>query len=65
MGYNYFRVNGAKAIAEALKVNKSLTTICNPVWIDFWDNVICADGAEAIAEALKVNKSLTTIGKPV
>lgn len=43
---------GAKAIAEALKVNLSLKEL----WIS--ENKICAEGVKAIAEALKINYSL-------
>ena len=46
---------GAKAIAEALKVNPVLTTL----WLGA--NSIGADGAKAIAEALKVNPVLTKL----
>jgi len=46
---------GAAALAEALKVNKSLTTL------DFSQNSIGDAGAAAIAEALNMNKSLTTL----
>ena len=44
--------DGAKAIAEALKVNPVLTTL------DLWNNSIGPEGAMAIAEALKVNPLL-------
>ena len=40
---------GAKAIAEALKVNATLTKL------ELWANRIGHDGAKAIAEALKFN----------
>ena len=46
--------DGAKAIAEALKVNPVLTTL------DLHNNLIGAEGAKAIAEALKVNPLLKT-----
>ena len=46
---------GAKAIADALKSNTSLTTI------DLRGNNIGDEGAKAIAEALKGNTSLTSI----
>jgi len=46
---------GAAAIAEALKVNKSLTAL------DLWDNNFSDAGAAALAEALKVNKSLAVL----
>ena len=47
--------DGAKAIAEALKVNPVLTFL-NLRWNDIGDN-----GARAIAEALKVNAVLTKL----
>ena len=46
---------GAKYVAEALKVNTSLTEI------DLGWNNIDAEGAKYVAEALKVNTSLTEI----
>jgi hypothetical protein len=46
---------GAKAIAEALKVNVVVTTV------DLGDNSIRVEGAIAIAEALKVNAVLTKL----
>ena len=46
---------GAKQIAEALKVNKSLATL------DLRNTQIGDSGAKEIAEALKVNKYLTTL----
>ena len=48
-------VEGAKAIAEALKVNAVLTVLNLPV------NWIGDEGAKAIAEALKVNAVLTDL----
>ena len=45
---------GAKAIAEALKVNPVLTIL------DLGGNRFGVDGAKAIAEALKVNPVLKT-----
>ena len=50
---NYIEDDGAKAIAEALKVNPVLTNL------DLRLNSIGDDGAKAIAEALKVNPVLT------
>ena len=47
--------NGAKAIAEALKVNTVLTEL------HLSENSIGDDGAKAIAEALKDNTVLTTL----
>ena len=46
---------GAKYLAEALKVNTYLKKI------DLWDNNIGNEGAKYIAEALKVNTSLKEI----
>jgi Ran GTPase-activating protein (RanGAP) involved in mRNA processing and transport len=46
---------GALAIAEALKLNSSLTTL------DLGYNEIGIEGAFAIAEGLKVNSSLSTL----
>jgi hypothetical protein len=55
LDYNNIGAEGAKYVAEALKVNTSLTEIC----LD--DNEIGAEGAKYVAEALKVNTSLTEI----
>ena len=55
LGSNPIGNNGAKAIAEALKVNTVLTQL----WLN--DNKIGDNGAKAIAEALKVNTVLTTL----
>ena len=49
MQINSIGDDGAKAIAEALKVNPVLTVL------DLHYNNIGVDGAKAIAEALKVN----------
>jgi hypothetical protein len=43
------------ALADALKVNKSVTKI------NLEDNEIGAEGAAALTDALKVNKSVTSI----
>jgi Ran GTPase-activating protein (RanGAP) involved in mRNA processing and transport len=48
-------IGGVKAIAEALKVKTSLTSL------DLGFNNIGDDGAKVIAEALKVNTSLTSL----
>eukprot|EP00943_MAST-04B_sp_MAST-4B-sp1_P008599 g8599.t1 len=48
-------VKGAKAVAEALKVNTSVTEI----YLE--NNNVGVEGAKAIAEALKVSTSLTEI----
>ena len=55
LGSNPIGNNGAKAIAEALKVNTVLTQL----WLN--DNKIGDNGAKAIAEALKVNTVLTNL----
>ena len=52
---NSIKVDGAKAIAEALKVNPVLTILY------LFDNYIADEGAKAIAEALKVNPVLTKL----
>jgi len=46
---------GAKQLADALKINKSITTIYLSI------NNIGDDGAKSLADALKINKSITTI----
>ncbi|KOO26799.1 hypothetical protein Ctob_001341, partial [Chrysochromulina tobinii] len=53
--HNNIGDEGAKAIAEALKVNAVMTTLNLRV------NNIGVEGAKAIAEALKVNAVLTTL----
>ncbi len=53
--FNSIGDDGAKAIAEALKVNAVLTKL----ELDF--NSFGDDGAKAIAEALKVNAVLTKL----
>ena len=57
MSHNYnIGVDGAKAIADALKVNPVLTKL------DLSNNYsIGPEGAKAIAEALKVNAVLTKL----
>ncbi|CAF1343382.1 unnamed protein product, partial [Didymodactylos carnosus] len=55
IGYNNISSEGAKAIAEALKTNQTLTTLY------MYDNKISDGGAKAIAEALKTNQTLTTL----
>ena len=55
LGSNSIGDEGAKAIAEALKVNTVMTEL-NLSW-----NLIGVDGAKAIAEALKVNTAVTTL----
>ena len=49
LGFNSIGVEGAIAIAEALKVKTVLTELV------LYDNSIGDEGAKAIAEALKVN----------
>ncbi|KAG0341474.1 hypothetical protein BG000_008974, partial [Podila horticola] len=46
---------GAQALAEALKINLTLTTL------NFWNNSIGDNGARALAKALKTNSTLTTL----
>jgi Leucine Rich repeat len=46
---------GAKALAEVLKVNKSITEI------NIGENQIGDEGARALADAIKVNRTLTKI----
>jgi hypothetical protein len=48
---NSIGAGGAKAVAEALKVNSTLQTIY------LYSNIIGDEGAKAIAEALKVNSN--------
>ena len=55
LGYDDIGAEGAKYVAEALKVNTSLTEI------RLYSNNIGAEGAKYVAEALKVNTSLTEI----
>merc|ERR1712137_952357 len=47
--------DGARALAGALELNTSVTTL------DLWDNNIGADGARALAGALERNTSVTTL----
>ena len=54
-GYGTYTAEGINAIAEALKLNGSLTSL------DVGDNEIGAEGAEAIAETLKLNGSLKEV----
>ena len=52
---NEIGAQGAAALAKALEVNASITTI------DVASNKIGADGAAALAKALEVNASITNI----
>ena len=52
---NELRAEGARAIADALKLNGSLTSL------NVGNNKIDAKDAEAIAEALKLNGSLKSV----
>src|ERR1700729_3813097 len=52
---NEILTEGAKVIADALKVNNNITDI------DLAYNQIGTEGAEAIADALKVNNTITVI----
>ena len=51
---NFVNNDGARQLAEALKVDASLTTL------NLTSNSIGDDGARQLAKALKVNASLTT-----
>ena len=55
MNSNTIHDDGAKQIADALKVNHSLETL------HLNSNNIGADGAKMIADSLKVNHSLKTL----
>jgi Ran GTPase-activating protein (RanGAP) involved in mRNA processing and transport len=55
VNYNSIGAAGASALAEALMVNKTLTTLY------VRDSGIGDAGATALADALKVNKTLTTL----
>ena len=55
LNWNQIGDNGAIVLADALKVNPSITSI------NLKHNSIGNDGAAAIAEALKVNPSITNI----
>ncbi len=55
MSRNLIGVNGAIALAEALKENHSITDV------DLSRNLIGVNGAIALAEAIKINKSITSI----
>ena len=46
---------GAKALAEALQENQTLTSLV------LWDNKIGDEGGKALLEALQKNQTLTTI----
>ena len=52
MSHNKITSEGAKLIAEAIKVNKTLQEL------DISSNNISDDGAAAISDALKTNNSL-------
>lgn len=53
IGMDYIGDNGAKALADVLKVNHLITRLY------LSDNQIGKEGAKALAEALKVNKKIT------
>ena len=55
LSYNVIGDDGAAALGESLKYNKSLTTLNSS------NNEIGDDGAAALGECLKYNKSLTTL----
>jgi hypothetical protein len=46
-------IDGAKALADALKINSAITSI------DLRNNKVDVDGAKALADALKVNSTTT------
>ena len=52
MGITTYRNDGAKALADALKTNTSLTDLY------LGQNEIESEGATALADALKTNRSL-------
>ena len=53
---------GAKAIAQALTYNNTLTKLCIRYYIGIWNNNIGDEGAKTIAQALTYNNKLTTLG---
>ena len=57
-----FYDDGAKAIASALKMNNSLSSIGITHLPDLSENNISTDGIKAISEALKINNSLVSLG---
>ena len=52
---NNVGVEGAKALAEALKTNTALTSL------DLYRNSVGDEGAKALAESLKTNTALTSL----
>ncbi|KAF9569199.1 hypothetical protein EC968_002670 [Mortierella alpina] len=52
---NSTRVDGAQALAEALKTNSALTSL------NLYNSWIGSDGATALAEVLKTNSALTSL----
>ncbi len=50
-----YRAEGAKSLAEVLKVNKTLTSL------NLGANNIGYEGVKAVAEVLKVNTTLTSL----
>ena len=60
LGGNYMGAEGVCALAESLKVNRTLHSLD----IRGTPNPICATGAIALAEALKVNTTLQWLGLP-
>ena len=55
LGENRIDPEGARSLADALKVNASLTTL------DISNNKIADEGVKPICEALKENKTLTSL----
>ena len=55
LGWNNLGAEGGAAIAEALKINKTITSI------NLSKTRVGAEGGAAIAEALKINTTITNI----
>jgi hypothetical protein len=65
LSYIYIKAEGAIALANTLRANKLVTTICNKGHLDLSYNDIGAEGTKAISNALKVNKHIIFIGNAV
>ena len=61
MHENKIGVEGAKAMAEMLKCNKTLTELCIVIDKDIEKNNIGDDGAKALAATLEMNTKLTSL----